>query len=84
MDISNARHIVIYIASQMTGLTLKQIGDKINRNHSTISASLNKMEKDLKKNSRLKANIEDIMEKPQKQVISILQAALGQAVLFNI
>lgn len=62
MDISNARHIVIYIASQMTGLTLKQIGDKINRNHSTISASLNKMEKDLKKNSRLKANIEDIMK----------------------
>ena len=62
MEISNARHIVIYIASQMTGMTLKQIGEKINRNHSTVSASLNKMEKQMAKNPRLRANIEDIMK----------------------
>ena len=62
MEISNARHIVIYIASQMTGMTLKQIGEKINRNHSTVSASLNKMEKEMAKNPRLRANIEDIMK----------------------
>ena len=62
MEISNARHIVIYIASQMTGMTLKQIGEKINRNHSTVSASINKMEKEMAKNPRLRANIEDIMK----------------------
>ena len=62
MEISNARHIVIYIASQMTGMTLKQIGEKINRNHSTVSASLNKMEREMAKNPRLRANIEDIMK----------------------
>lgn len=62
MEISNARHIVIYIASQMTCMTLKQIGEKINRNHSTVSASLNKMEKEMAKNPRLRANIEDIMK----------------------
>lgn len=62
MEISNARHIVIYIASQMTGMTLKQIGEKINRNHSTVSASLNKMEKEMAKNPSLRANIEDIMK----------------------
>ena len=62
MEISNARHIVTYIASQMTGMTLKQIGEKINRNHSTVSASLNKMEKEMAKNPRLRANIEDIMK----------------------
>ena len=62
MEISNARHIVIYIASQMTGMTLKQIGEKINRNHSTVSASLNKMEKEMAKNPRLRATIEDIMK----------------------
>lgn len=62
MEISNARHIVIYISSQLTGMTLKQIGEKINRNHSTVSASLNKMEKEMAKKPRLRATIEDIMK----------------------
>ncbi len=61
-EIANARHISIYIAREITGLPLKIIGKNFGRNHSTVSASIKKVETDMKKNSRLRATIDDIIK----------------------
>ena len=61
-EIANARHIAIYIAREITGLPLKTIGKNFGRNHATVSASIKKVESDMKKNSRLRATIDDIMK----------------------
>jgi chromosomal replication initiation ATPase DnaA len=41
---------------------LKTIGKSFGRNHATVSASIKKIESDLKKNSRLRATIDDIIK----------------------
>lgn len=61
-EIANARHIAIYIAREITGLPLKTIGKNFDRNHATVSASIKKVETDMKKNSRLRATIDDIIK----------------------
>ena len=62
MEVANARHVAIYISREITGLPLKTIGKSFGRNHSTISASIKKVENDMAKNSRLKANINDLIK----------------------
>ncbi len=61
-EIANARHVAIYIAREVTGLPLKTIGKHFGRNHATVSASLKKIENDVKRNTRLKATIDDIIK----------------------
>ncbi len=61
-EIAYARHIAIYIAREVTGISLKTIGKSFGRNHSTVSASIKKIESDLKKNSRLRATVDDIIK----------------------
>lgn len=61
-EIANARHISIYIAREVTQLPLKTIGKSFGRNHATVSASIKKIENDIKKNSRLRATIDDIIK----------------------
>ena len=46
--IANARHISIYIIRHETGLSLKEIGKIFNRDHTTILASVQKVEINLK------------------------------------
>ena len=45
----------IYLSREITGLPLKTIGKSFGRNHSTVSASINKIEREIRKNSRMKA-----------------------------
>ncbi len=47
-NIANARHISVYIIRKETGLSLKDIGKIFNRDHTTIMASVNKVEINLK------------------------------------
>jgi chromosomal replication initiator protein len=61
-EIAYARHVAIYISREVTGLPLKTIGKSFGRNHATVSASIKKIESDLKKNSRLRATIDDIIK----------------------
>ena len=62
MEVANARHIAIYLSREITGLPLKTIGKSFGRNHSTVSASINKIEREIRKNSRMKATINDIIK----------------------
>ncbi len=61
-EIAYARHVAIYIAREVTGLPLKTIGKSFGRNHATVSASIKKIESDVKRNSRLRATIDDIIK----------------------
>ncbi len=61
-EVANARHVAVYIAREITGLPLKTIGKHFGRNHATISASLKKVESDMRRNSRLKATVDDIIK----------------------
>ncbi len=61
-DIIRARHISIYIIKKLTGLSLGKIGDIFSRDHSTIKSSLNKTEKEIREDSLLEIEINDIIE----------------------
>lgn len=61
-NIANPRQIAMYIMKEVTGLTNEQIGDKIGRNHSTVTYSIAQIEKKLKNDSILKAQVFDIIK----------------------
>ena len=60
-EIATVRHICIYIIKNMTDLSLKKIGNIFSRDHSTIKSSLNKIETDIKENSLLEIEINELM-----------------------
>ena len=60
-EITNARHICIYIMRKMTNLPLKEIGKIFSRDHSTVKSSLNKIETDIKENSLLEIEIDELI-----------------------
>ncbi|MCK4571543.1 chromosomal replication initiator protein DnaA [candidate division WOR-3 bacterium] len=60
-SLANARQILIYLARELTDLSLKEIGDKLGgRDHSTVLYSHNKISQLIKKNVRLKEDIQRI------------------------
>ena len=59
--ISNARQISMYVVREITQLPLVSIGEEFGgRDHSTIVYALQQVEKNLSKDSKLKAMVEDI------------------------
>ncbi len=61
-NISQARHIAIYVCHKTTDLNYKQIGDEIgHKHHSSIIYSLREIEKKFEKNPKLKATVDDII-----------------------
>ncbi len=66
-EVANARHICIYIIKNMTELSLKKIGNIFSRDHSTIKSSLNKIETDIKENSVLEIEINELMDEIRKK-----------------
>jgi len=66
-EIANARHVCIYIIKNMTDLSLKKIGNIFSRDHSTVKSSLNKIETDIKENSLLEIEINDLMAEISKK-----------------
>ena len=63
-NIANARHIATYIIRKMTDLSLKEIGAIFGRDHTTVMASINKVEINIKTvnnvNSQIKKLIKEI------------------------
>ncbi|MDO4731107.1 MAG: chromosomal replication initiator protein DnaA [Clostridia bacterium] len=61
--ISKARKISMYLAREMTNLSLNSIGDEFGgRDHSTVVYSIQQIEKELKKDLRLKETVDDIFK----------------------
>lgn len=60
--ITQARHIAVYLARQLTKLSLPDIGEKFKRHHSTIMHSIDLIESQRKEDSQLDAEINDLIE----------------------
>lgn len=62
-NISNARHIAIYITRNMTTLSMVAIGEEFgNRHYSTIIYTLQKVQKMIEKDNKVKELIEDTIK----------------------
>lgn len=61
--VSNARQIAMYIVREITQLPMASIGDEFGgRDHSTVVYATQQVEKNMSKDSRTKATIEDIIK----------------------
>ena len=61
--VSQARQVAIYVISQLTDLSLKDIGKEFgNKHYTTVIYSLNEMRSKLSSNVSLKATVDDIIK----------------------
>ena len=62
-NISNARQIAIYAVREITDMSMNLIGEEFgNRDHSTIVYAIKQIEKNMTKDPKLKATVEDIIK----------------------
>lgn len=62
-SISNARQISMYVVREITQMSLSSIGDEFGgRDHSTIVYAIQQAEKNINKNPKVKAMVEDIIK----------------------
>lgn len=61
-NISLARKISIYVLKDVKGMTYSEIGEILNKNHSTMTIHYKDVEKLLKENSQLKETVDDIIK----------------------
>ena len=61
-NISLARKITIYLLKEVKGMTYIQIGNELNKNHSTMTIHYQDVVELLKKNSDLKETVDDIIK----------------------
>ena len=59
-NVANARQMSIFLTRKLTGLTLEQIGEVMNRDHSTVLHSIRKVEESLQKDPKLVDTVHDI------------------------
>ncbi len=59
-NVANARQMSIYLIRKLTGLTLEQIGEVLNRDHSTVLHSIRKVEENLQSDPKLLDAVHDI------------------------
>lgn len=61
-NISLARKITIYLMKEIKGMTYIQIGNELNKNHSTMTIHYQEIVKTINKNSDLKETVDDIIK----------------------
>ena len=62
-DITNVRHLAIYLAREETGASLAEIGNALGRNHSTVLYSYNKIADQIDTDAELRQNIQRLRER---------------------
>ncbi len=63
-DLARARQIAMYLAREMTGASLNQIGRAFgNRDHSTVSHAYHKIQKDMKNDPRFRGAVLDVQDR---------------------
>ena len=60
--ISLARKITLYVMKNVKGMTFTQIGEALNKNHSTMTIHYNEIDQLLNTNKALKDNVDDIIK----------------------
>ena len=66
-SIANARHVAIYVIKKLTDLTLKEIGAIFNRDHSTVSSSLDTAERNIRTVNGYDAQIKQIIKEVKNE-----------------
>lgn len=61
-NISYARKIAIYVLKEVKGMTYTEIGNVLNKNHSTMTIHYREISKDLNNNKELKETVNDIIK----------------------
>ena len=61
-NVSAARQMTMYIIREVTGMSMEDIGQEFNRDHSTVVYSINTMEKNIAKDRHLKEMCDDIIK----------------------
>lgn len=62
-NISSARQVAMYIVREITQMSTTSIGEEFGkRDHATVVYAIQKVERDMKNNQRLKATVEDIVK----------------------
>ena len=61
-NVTNARHVAIYLIKQLTELTLKEIGAIFGRDHSTVVFSIEKVDKNIKTVNNYEAEINRLIK----------------------
>jgi chromosomal replication initiator protein len=61
-NVTNARHVAIYLIKQLTELTLKEIGAIFGRDHSTVVFSIEKVDKNIKTVNNYEAEINRLVK----------------------
>ncbi len=69
-SITNARHVAIYVIKKLTDLTLKQIGAIFNKDHSTVSYSLDLAERNIRTVNNYDAQIKQIIKEVKGDIPS--------------
>jgi len=59
-NVANARQMSIFLIRKLTSLTLEQIGEVMNRDHSTVLHSIRKVEESLQNDPKLLDTVHDI------------------------
>lgn len=61
-NISTARKVAIYILKEVKGMTYLQIGDELNKNHSTMTIHYQKISEQIASSNDLKQVVEDLIK----------------------
>ena len=62
-NVSNARHIAIYITRELTNLTVKEIGNLFGgRHYTTVLYSISKVEEQLERDVKIRELVDDMMK----------------------
>lgn len=62
-NISNARQIALFVSREITQMSMNALGDEFGgRDHSTVVYATKQVEKNMKKDKKLKAMVEDIIK----------------------
>ncbi len=62
-EITNARHIAVYLMKEMTNMTQTSIGDYLDKDHATINFSLKKIKDSIKESKFLESEISELIQK---------------------
>lgn len=61
-NISGARQVSMYIIREITGSSMESIGAEFNKHHSTVIYAISQVTEEMKKDTKLRATIQDIIK----------------------
>jgi len=69
-DLARARQIAMYLAREMTGASLNQIGRSFgNRDHSTVAHACQKIQKEMAADPRFRGSVRDLQDRLRERLV---------------